>query len=317
MSVLVTGAAGFIGSHLVEALARRGHEVVGVDRRAIHQSTATSRLRRPVQFIEADLATAPRGGAVDDALECAEAIFHLAGCPGVREEGEGIEEIRHRDNVMAGERVLRMAHPDIPVVVASSSSVYGSANLNQRGGSLRASAEQDPLRPLGGYGRSKVDLERRCLRRAARGGLVAVARPFTVAGERQRADMAVARWVRCVREGRPIRIFGSPHRTRDVTDVRDVAEALVRMAERGAIGPVNVGTGAGRRLVDIAVAVCGVLGEVVEIVVEPASPQDPPATLADTTLCRRLLGFVPVTDLVDLIRRQAGAGGSAAIARAV
>ena len=298
MPVVVTGAAGFIGRHLVTALARRGYDVVGIDRRPGVPACAGT-------CLVADLAeTLP--AEVGDALREAEAVFHLAGRPGVRGTGPEIERLRYRDNVLAAEQVLACVPPGTPLVVASSSAVYGGAWHQGR----RPSRESDPLRPLGGYARSKVELERRCQLRAARGGLVAVARPFTVAGEGQRPDMAIARWLAAVRRGDPIRIFGSPDRRRDVTDVNDVVEGLIRMAEREASGPVNLGTGVGHRLGDLAAAVCQALGAPATTVIEPAGAEEAPATLADTTRCRTVLGFVPRTDLHALIRRQALAAGA-------
>jgi nucleoside-diphosphate-sugar epimerase len=100
--------------------------------------------------------------------------------------------------VLAAERVLQRVPDHVPVVVTSSSAVYGGS----RDG--RACHEDDPLRPVGGYARSKAALEARCHARAARGGLV------TVAGERQRPDMAIAQWIQAVRAGRPMRILGVP-----------------------------------------------------------------------------------------------------------
>jgi nucleoside-diphosphate-sugar epimerase len=184
--------------------------------------------------------------------------------------GPGVDGLRYRDNVLAAERVLRAVPPSVPVVVASSSSVYGGA---LHGGRLHPSRESDPLRPCGGYARSKVELERRCWQRAAAGGLVAVARPFTVAGERQRPDMAIARRLAAVRGGQPIRILGDPNRTRDVTDVGDVAFGLLGMAARAVTGPVNLGTGVGHRLAEIASAVGAALGEQAEVVTERPDPR--------------------------------------------
>jgi nucleoside-diphosphate-sugar epimerase len=297
--VIVTGAAGFIGSHLVELLVARGQRVVGIDRRAGMPAGTT-------EHLVTDLLDPDPDGRVRDALRAADAVFHLAGRPGVRDHGPALPWLRQRDNVLAGERVLRAVPPGVPVVVASSSSVYGGAPC-RHGGRLRASRETDLLRPRGGYAASKAELERRCWQRAAAGGLVAVARPFTVAGERQRPDMAVAGWLAAVRQGRPIRILGDPARTRDLTDVRDVVLGLLLLAERGVGDAVNLGTGTGHRLLDIARAVADALGERPELVVEPAGPEEPAATLADTTRCRRLLGFTPRTDLPTLVRRQAAA----------
>jgi nucleoside-diphosphate-sugar epimerase len=173
---------------------------------------------------------------------------------------------------------------------------------------LVADLPDDRLQRRGGYARSKVALERRCCQRAAGGGLVAVARPFTVAGEGQRPDMAIARWLAAVGRGQPIRILGGPDRTRDATDVADVTVGLVRMAEAGVAGAVNLGSGVGHRLGDLAATVGAVVGQRPRLVLEPAGPAEPVATLADTHRCRRLLGFVPVTDLAALIARQAAAG---------
>jgi len=295
MSVVVTGAAGFIGSRLVARLLRDGHRVVGIDRRPAMPEGALALvgdLSRPDALIRAALAEA-------------DAVFHLAGCPGVRDRTPDVAARRLRDNVLAGEQVLTLARPGVPLVVASSSSVYGGTRRER--GRDRPCAETDPLFPRGGYARSKVVLEQRCVRRAAAGGRVAVLRPFTVAGEGQRPDMALSRWIDAARRGEPLRVLGSPRRRRDVTDVADVVEAFVRAAERGATGVLNVGTGVGHRLSELADAVRAAVGADVPLVVEPVSAVEPPATLADTARCARTLGFVPVTDLAALVRRQAAA----------
>jgi nucleoside-diphosphate-sugar epimerase len=303
--VVVTGAAGFIGAHLVRALAARGDAVIAVDRREGAPAEAAA-------AIVADLVDAP-DGLLDDVLRGADAVFHLAALPGVR-DGLGatagartapaeLEWRRWRDNVLAAERVLDRIAPGVPVVVTSSSSVYGCAG--RRG--TRPSREDDPLRPLGGYARSKLALERRCALRAALGGRIAVVRPFTVAGEGQRPDMALARWLAAAGRGEPLRIHGSPQRRRDVADVADVVEGLVRAADRGLTGTVNLGTGVGHTLGELVDAVAGALGVDVATVVVPAEPVEPAATLADTRRCRGWLGFVPRTDLPALIRRQARA----------
>jgi nucleoside-diphosphate-sugar epimerase len=296
MAVVVTGAAGFIGAHLVRLLAARGHQVVTIDRRTHPPAGASVHL-------VADLPD-DHDSSVSDALRAAEAVFYLAGRAGVRDATPDRERRRYRDNVLAAERVLGTVPAGVPVVVASSSSVYGGA---RHGGRLRPSAEADRLQPRGGYARSKVELERRCWQRAAAGGLVAVARPFTVAGEGQRPDMAIARWLAAARRSQPIRILGSPDRTRDITDVAEVAFGLLRMAETGITGAVNLGTGVGHRLGDLAATVGAVVGQRTQLVIQPAGPAEPVATLADTRRCRQLLGFVPVTDLATLIARQAAA----------
>jgi nucleoside-diphosphate-sugar epimerase len=283
MSVVVTGAAGFLGRALVAALVADGITVLAVDRRPPPTGPG-------IVPVQADLL----GGdpAVAAALRGADAVFHLAGRPGVRDAGAAADAARIRDNVAATAAVLDGVPTGTPLVVTSSSSVYGGA-------AGRPSRETDPLRPLGAYARSKAAVELLCAGRP-----VAVLRPFTVAGEGQRPDMALARWIAAVRAGRPLRVLGSPERSRDVTDVRDLVRAARLAAERGVTGPLNVGTGRPHTLAELAAAVCRALGAPAELEVRPAAAVEPAATWADTTRLGRALGFVPVTDLDALVARQ-------------
>jgi nucleoside-diphosphate-sugar epimerase len=291
---VVTGAAGFLGRSLVGLLLARGEPVVGIDRQPVPA-------RPGLTVLAADLAEPdPR---VREALATADRVFHLAAVPGVRDRVP--PWIRYRDNVQATELVLAAVPARTPLVFTSSSSVYGGS----AGG--RPSTEHDPLRPRGGYARSKVAAEARCRARLAAGGRVVIARPFTVAGPHQRPDMALARWIDAVARGRPVRIFGSPHRTRDVTDVAQVAQVLVGLADRGARGTVNVGTGTGHTLAALVAAVGAALDLPVRTELVPAHPDEVPDTLADPARLRRLLGWVPRTDLPALVARQVAASAAA------
>jgi nucleoside-diphosphate-sugar epimerase len=292
---VVTGAAGFIGTALVAALDAAGARVVAVDRRPLPAGRHSGR----VVAVLADLTG--RDDRAVDALRSATAVFHLAARPGVRDPRPDADRLRRRDNVLATRQVLRYVPAAVPLVVTSSSAVYGGSRAG------RPSRETDPLRPLGGYARSKATAEWLCAQRLVRGGVVAVARPFTVAGEGQRPDMALARWIAAARTGRPIVLHGGPDRSRDITDVRDVVRALLRLAEAGATGPVNVGTGVPRTLGELAAAVCRAVGAPAEQVVVPAAADDPASTRADTRRLERLVGFRPVTDLDALLRRQLAA----------
>lgn len=147
MTVVVTGSSGFIGSHLCNALLDGGEELVGIDR------VPSTR----VPTIRTDLA-APSPEALD-ALAGAEAVWHLAARPGIRDRGRGIEAQRHRDNVVAAANVLNAVPLHTALVVTSSSSVYGGS---RHAGIERPSRESDPLRPQGGYASSKVAMERLC-----------------------------------------------------------------------------------------------------------------------------------------------------------
>lgn len=293
--VVVTGAAGFIGGHVVEALLAHGLGVTGVDRHPRPDHLAQA----PLHWVEAELTA--RDEALQQALRDADAVLHLAGCPGVRDRAPDVDLRRRRDNVHATATVLDATPRSTPVVVTSSSSVYGGSRWR------RPCREEDPLRPRGGYAESKVQVEALCARRAEAGGQVLVARPFTVAGERQRPDMALSLWIDAARAGLPLHLLGSPDRTRDITDVLDVARALVRLAEVGGVGTVNVGTGQAHTLAELADAVCAAVDDDVPRVVEPAATEEVRHTLASTTRLQALIGFVPVTDLARLVARQAAA----------
>jgi nucleoside-diphosphate-sugar epimerase len=293
--VVVTGSAGFIGSHLVRELDHAGATVTGIDRRPpSHES--------PGAHLHLDL-LAPVGTAIlRDVLGSADLVFHLAARPGVRTCGPTVEEERRRDNVEAGRLVLGFTPLDVPIVVTSSSSVYGGARRSGLG--VRPSRETDGLAPRGGYARSKAALEALCRERVLRGGAVAVARPFTVAGDGQRPDMALSRWLRAGAEGRPLEVLGSLARSRDVTDVHDIVRGLLALGERGETVTVNLGTGQPRSLTELVDAVATILGRPVDLRIRPAGDEEPAFTRADTTRCRQVCGFVPRTDLTALVRRQ-------------
>jgi nucleoside-diphosphate-sugar epimerase len=304
VSVVVTGSSGFVGRTVVAELVRRGRTVVAVDRRpapAVGPTGAPAGSTVPL-VLTGDLLH--RDELVDAALDSASAVLHLAGCPGVRDDAPDVERRRHRDNVLATARVLAAVPHHVPVVVASSSSVYG-------GSTGRPSRESDRLAPRGGYARSKVAVEDLCARRAAAGGRVTVVRPFTVVGEGQRPDMAVARWLAAAYDDRPLEVYGSLERTRDLTDVREVGRVLATLAEPGCAptGVLNVGTGRPHTLAELVDAVADATGRAVRTRLTPAATVEPADTWADTARLRSVVGFVPRTDLSDVVRRQLPTAG--------
>ena len=181
MRAVITGVSGFIGSHLAEALLKRGHTVIGIDREPGSVARGSNRLL-------ADLAEDPYVTGVAEAVARSDVIFHLAARSGVRTIEPSIDELRFRDNVLATHNLLSVTPLDTMVVATSSSSVYGGATFM---GSMAIPCQEiDALRPRGGYAKSKVGMERVCEHHRDRGGTIAVLRPFTVVGERQRPDMA-------------------------------------------------------------------------------------------------------------------------------
>lgn len=290
VATVVTGAAGFLGRSLVELLLARGERVVGIDRRPVPSVPGLT-------GTIADLAEPDEW--VREALTGADRVFHLAALPGVRDRLP--ESARHHDNVRATEQVLAAVPARTPLVFTSSSSVYGGSRAR------RPSGEQDPLRPRGSYARSKVAAEQRCRARSDAGGRIVIARPFTVAGPHQRPDMALARWIDDAAYGRPVRVFGSPDRTRDVTDVAQVARALIALADREWHGTVNVGTGTGHTLAELVSAVAAALDREIRTELLPAHADEVPDTLADPTRLRSLIGWAPRSDLPALVARQVAA----------
>lgn len=288
MSVVVTGAAGFVGRALTRRLVAHGHRVVAVDR--TWQPNAAGATVLTADLLDGD-------SLVDVALREADAVVHLAGCSGVRDNGPDVQMRRQRDNVEATRVVTDLVPADVPLLVASSSSVYGGARYG------RASREGDPLHPRGGYAGSKVGTEQVCARRARAGGHVLVVRPFTVVGEGQRADMALSRWATAAAAGQPLRVFGSLDRTRDLTCVREVCRGLTALLESGACGVVNLGSGAPRSLREVVAALGRALGLEVDVRVEPAAHYEVADTWADTTRFASLTGFRVRTDLDDVVGR--------------
>ncbi|HKJ11368.1 MAG TPA: NAD(P)-dependent oxidoreductase [Ornithinimicrobium sp.] len=299
MSIVVTGGSGFLGRTLVRTALAQHQRVVVMDRRRWPESGAPP---AGMTMLTGEL-TAPTD-AMRAALREAEAVVHLAGCPGVRDAGPDVAFRRQRDNVDAARSVLAATPLATPTVVLSSSSVYGGLPAGPTGPpGHRTLREDDPLRPRGGYARSKVATERVCAERAAVGGHALVVRPFTVLGEGQRADMAVSRWAHEARSTGHVTVLGSPERTRDLTDVREVARCLTALVASGRVGTVNLGTGQGHTLAQLATAVCAAVGIPTQLRTVPAAHSEVEHTAADTTRLRDWTGRVPVTHLADAVAR--------------
>jgi UDP-glucose 4-epimerase len=294
---LVTGAAGFIGSHLSAALLDRGDEVVGLDcftdfyaRDVKEENLATVRRRQGFEFVEAPLQTVDLGRLLDGVTH----VFHLSAQAGVRSSWGADFQIYTSHNVDATQRLLEALRqrPIDRLVYASSSSVYGDdVPIPMR--------EESVLRPVSPYGVTKLAAEHLCHLYQVNYAVPAVSlRFFTVYGPRQRPDMGFHRFIRAALEGRPIHLYGDGGQTRDFTYVADIVTALVAAGDRGRPGGVyNIGGGSRISILDVLALIERLTGRPLDIRREPAQKGDMRDTFADTTRARADLGFAPAFTL--------------------
>ncbi len=323
MHCLVTGAAGFIGSHLAARLIAEGHNILGVDaltdyyapalkERNLGAITAAAASNAAATegrftFVEANLA----GAALDALVADAELVFHAAAQPGVRASWGDAFAHYLRNNVLATQRLLealRRRHSPPPrVVYTSSSSVYGDTTLPMQ--------EDHPSAPLAPYGVTKRAAEQLCALYGQNYGIpTTILRYFSVYGPRQRPDMLIAKFLAAARRHEPLTIYGDGEQSRDFTYIDDIVDATVAAAitPSAAGETINIGTGERttiNRLVDI----------ITRVTTEAeASGADPPLTIEyvgekcgevrHTKACiakaRRLLDYAPHVTLEEGVGRQ-------------
>jgi UDP-glucose 4-epimerase len=304
MNCLVTGCAGFIGSQLSERLVSEGHGVVGVDAFTDYYVPALkesylARLRDHPRFrlVRANLLDLDLGRLLDGI----DVVFHLAAQAGVRPSWGSAFEIYTGWNVLATQRLLEAARgrPLRRLVYASSSAVYGRSVLPMH--------EEGPTRPLSPYGVSKLAAEHLCGLYAAAYGVPAVSlRYFTVYGPRQRPDMAFHRFIRAIRAGRPIPLFGDGRQTRDFTFVADIVDATCRAADAPAAAGevVNVAGGSRIELRDAIRELERLTGRTARLEAAAGAPGEMPHTYADIGRAADVLGWTPKTALADGLREE-------------
>jgi UDP-glucose 4-epimerase len=297
MKALVTGVAGFIGSHLAGSLLDNGAAVIGLDcftdyyPRAIKEANlAEIRGRERFSFIEARIQDAD----LPLVLEGVTHVFHLAAQAGVRKSWGADFQIYTSNNVDATQQLLE-ACVDRPIhrfVYASSSSLYGD-NVSIP---MREDARPQPVSP---YGVTKLAAEQLGYLYHVNHGVPATAlRYFTVYGPRQRPDMAFHRFIRAALEGTPITLYGDGGQTRDFTFVADAVAATIAAGDRGVPGRAyNVGGGSRVSMNQVIEIIGRVAGRPLTVRREPAQKGDMRDTYADTTLARADLGFAPTVTL--------------------
>ncbi len=301
--VLVTGAAGFIGSHLVDRLLADGREVVGVDaftgyysRRTKERNLQEARNAAGFRMVKGDLLDLD----LEALLGGVDRVAHLAGEPGVRRSwGDNFPRYVAR-NVLTTERLLEAAGEigEIKFVYASSSSVYGSDPG-------RPVDEEHRRKPGSPYALSKLAAEELVgLYSRERGVPGTVLRYFTVYGPRQRPEMALSRFLFSALRGRPVDVFGDGGQQRDMTFVSDAVDATVAALD-APDGVYNVGGGTRATVEDMIGAVKKVTGASFEVRYGPEAGGDVRSTWADSGLAARVLGYTPRVGLEEGVARQA------------
>ena len=291
MRYLVTGAAGFIGSHLAETLLAVGHEVVGIDCFTDYYDPALKEENaRGLDVRRLDLA--------EDELDVAgfDAVFHLAARPGVRSFGD-VFPVYLRDNVLASQRVFEAAvSAGVRVVFASSSSVYGAAERYP-------TPEDTPPQPISPYGITKLACEHLAAAYEREFGLdCVVLRYFNAFGPRQRPDMAFTRIASALAAGTRFDLYGDGDQSRGWTYVSDIVDATIA-ATRGS-GTYNVGGGLEASLNTAIALFERISGRTLDATRGPAVPGDQRRTSADTTRIQEELGWRPAVSLEDGLNAQ-------------
>ena len=313
---VVTGAAGFVGSHLTERLLALGHDVTGIDSftdyygrdrkdRNLAPARAHVASQAGFRFVEDDLLTTDLGAL----LAGADYVFHLAGQAGVRPSWGDSFGSYIDNNIAVTQRLLEALKGTSirKLVFASSSSVYGNAEQ------LPVTEETLP-QPVSPYGVTKLAAEHLCSLYAQVYGVPAVMlRLFTVYGPRQRPDMAFQRFLTAAANDESITVYGDGSQTRDFTFVGDIVEAFVLAMDAPPDAPADAHTGAGVfnvcggtriSLADAIELVRKVTGRPLPVEHEQAARGDARHTFGDHSRATRALGYRPATTLADGIEAQ-------------
>jgi UDP-glucose 4-epimerase len=300
---LITGAAGFIGSHLAERCLERGWRVIAVDAftdyydERLKRSNVVNALAHPsYDLVEGDLLDLDLANLFTGVSR----VFHLAAQPGVRPSWDQFD-LYTRLNVTATQRLLEAARTASieRLVVASSSSVYGDPET-------LPTHEDVPLRPVSPYGVTKVATEQLAQAYWHNFGVPAIClRYFSVYGPRQRPDMALSRLIYRVMTGKPFEVFGDGEQTRDFTFVADAVAGTLAASARGRPGAAyNIGGGSRRSMNGVLESLGSLLGHEIERVYRDFQPGDARDTAADISRARRELGFEPSYDFQSGLESQ-------------
>jgi UDP-glucose 4-epimerase len=293
MKALVTGCAGFVGSHLVDKLLEQGYEVIGIDcfsdyyQREIKERNIENALNhKNFESVEEDILNMEKYPEADY-------VFHLAAQAGVRASWGKSFEIYTRSNIEATQKLLEF-YKELKIkkfVYASSSSVYGDAELPMKEDSL--------LKPVSPYGVTKLAGENLCYLYWKNYGVPTVSlRYFTVYGPRQRPDMAIHKFLKAIFSEEKITVYGNGTQTRDFTFVDDAIEANLFAAESDSVGEVfNIGGGSRVSVNELINEIEKIVGKKAKVKYVEKQRGDVKDTLADVGKARELLNWTPKVDI--------------------
>jgi UDP-glucose 4-epimerase len=303
--VIVSGAAGFIGSHLAERLVREGQRVVGIDcftdyyPRAVKEANLAKLMRAPnFHFIEGDIVDLNWARLLNDT----EYLFHQAAQAGVRASWGEHFSTYVRNNVVATQRLLEAAREARALrgfIFASSSSVYGDAETYP-------TSEDTALLPISPYGVTKLTCEHLCRVYYRNFGIpVVMLRYFVTYGPRQRPEMAFHRFIRAILAGMEIVVYGDGEQTRDFTYVSDTVEANLLAKNTGLAGQVfNIGGGSQITINQAIQLLESITGKRAVVRCEDTQKGDARHTFADISKAKQLLHYAPVVEIEEGLRRQ-------------
>ena len=296
MNFIVTGGAGFIGSHLTKHLIKQGHNVSVIDSLRRGSLDNLKEIKDKIDFHEIDILDYDK---MKNVAKNANGIFHQAALGSVPQSFKEPEEY-HRVNAIGTENVLKLAQEfDFKVVYASSSSVYG----NQEKFPIKEDAEKKPLNP---YGKSKLEAEKFAKKYADMGVKVIGLRYFNVFGIGQNSNYAgvIPKFIERLVQHKPPIIFGDGNQLRNFTFIDDVVEAnILAFENKTEHAFINIATGVMTSVKELAEIMIRLSGLPLEPIYETAREGDIVKSQADTSLAKNLINWEPKTSLEEGLKK--------------